>query len=800
MTYRLLLAALALVALPAQAQAPGARTDADARIQDGLDAYASGDFDTAERLLRAVVLARPDDAEARYALGRVLADDRNPNEQDAAGRREIGRAAHLDPDNVVYLVAELGALRRDTNNFFAEMLLAEKRRDLARRILALDPDNAFAHEEMGVDAIRDFYHYRNAVRLPGITGASFAGDDRTDDPFQDEGLDPSVGRVTVGTSGDDPGAGEIVAVDPLEDVAPDQVDPLAGDPGSSGAVYTRNRFDIAAMQAQGAAVTTFEGRAQRALERARDHLERALAADPRRRPVYDHFVRLAVISDDYESAVGPMEQMYTFFPEDARMWLYLGLVNHRLGNWEGADVAFRQGIGRLDARDRDAFTDLTLLLPPDEWDAYRADPDAFAERYWTSRDPRFLNTVNERRTEHYARLVHADLLFASDDLDLPGWRTERGEVFVRYGVPSSDLVIEGGYGLVAQAFPGRLDAFQLSSQAASANRFNVWDYGDLFFVFEDPYRNGEFRLYSPPADLFALNSSVQDMDFVLRTRETILETPERYTFETPGRPIRLPYRVSAFKGDGAADLYLGYGIPVADVDGDVGLTVSTAAALIGPERDVLAERRRTLYGLRASQIVTFDETRLWTGVERLTAGPGAHEVQLEFEAAAGTVSASQRQTVQVPDFEAAGLTMSDVLLAYAVDEADGPVPGRIARDGYAIQPAPWGVYGVDDAIHVYFEVYNLALAGGRSDFEVEARLVPKDTSTGLGRLARRVFGSRDRGVSTAAEAQGSSADDSQALILDASGQEPGLYTLTVVVRDRNGGATAERETDLLLEE
>ena len=804
MTVRLLLFALLALAAPVSAQAPGAVSAEDVRIQQGLQAYAAGDFAAAERLLRAVVADRPDNAEARYALGRVLADDRNPNEQDAAGRREIGRAADLEPGNVVYLVGELEALRRDANNFFVELLLAEKRKDVARRILAVDPENAFAHEELGVAAIRDYYQYRNALRLPGLNASGFAGDGRTDDDILavDEGEDDAF-QIPDGPPGT--GAGDQVDLGlatPIDDVAPEGRDPLAGDAGDPGDVYVRNRFDVEALRAQGVGVVTLAGRADRALARAQDHLSRALRADPRRRPVYDHFVRLAAISGDYPAVVAPMEQMYLFFPEDPDMWLYLGLVNHRLGNWEGADVAFRNGIERLDADARDAFTDLTLILPPDEWGAFRADPEAFAERYWTSRDPRFLNTVNERRTEHFARLVYADLMFASDDLGLPGWKTERGEIFVRYGVPDSDLVIEGGYGLVAQAFPNRLPEFETDVAAAAANRFNVWDYGDLFFVFEDPFRNGEFRLYSPPSDLFALSSSgaIQEMDFVLRTREAIRETPERYTFETPGRPIRLPYRVAAFKGDAGADLYLGYGIPVAAVEGDVGLTVSTAAALVGPQRDVLAERRRTLYGLRQAQIVDFDETRLWTGVERLAAGPGPHEVQLEFEAAAGTVSASQRQRIDVPDFSGDRLVLSDLLMAYAVDEADEPVPGRVFRDGLAIQPAPWGVYAVDDAIHVYFEVYNLALDGGRSDFEVEARLVPKDTSTGLSRLARRLLGSRDRGVSTAAQAQGNRADDSQALILDASGQEPGLYTLTVVVRDRASGATAERETDLLLEE
>ena len=798
MLRRLLLLALFAAGPAALAQ------DADTRLDQAAEARARDDFQAAERLLRAVVAEQPDNAEARYELGRLLADEANPARDESAGRSEIGRAASLEPNNVLYLVAELESLRRDSWNFFVDRVLAIKRADIARRLLALDPANPYAHEELGIVAVRDYYQYRNAVRVPSMSanglrpvGSAFNGEDPYGTGQFNDRTERSGGAPDPNNP-DDPGPvdGEITS-----DTGPVDRGAII-EQATYGEVYARNRFDLEVLEAQGELVTTYQDRAQASLDAAQGHLEAALSADPRRRPIYDHLVRLAVIAGEYERARTALESMYVYFPDDADMWLYLGLISHRLGDWEAADVAFRNGIERLAPEDREAFTDLTMILPPDEWQAYRADPEAYAAAYWASRDPRFLNTVNERRTEHYARLVYADLLYRSDDLDLPGWRTERGELHVRYGLPQTDVVIEGGYGAVVEAFPQRNPAFGVSREERDANRFNVWDYGDLFFVFEDPYRNGEYTLYSLPADLYAVRTgqSLDEMDFVLRTREAIRRTPERYTFETPGRDIRLPYRVAAFKGEnGQADLYLGFGIPVAAVDGDVGLTISTAAALIGPRRDVLAERRRTVYGLREAQIVDFDETRLWTGVETLSAGAGAHEVQLEFETAAGSVAASQRQAIDVPDFSRPGLQLSDILLAYFVEEAEGAEPGRVVRDGLSMQPAPWGLYAVDDAIHVYFEVYGLGLAGGRSDFEVEARLVPKDTSRGLGRLARRLLGARARGVSTAAEAQGSRADDSQSLILDASTQAPGLYTLTVVVRDRVSGATAERETDLLLE-
>lgn len=785
MTARLAVLSL-LVAGVAHAQG-GASPVAEAEL-----AYREGRFTEAVRALARAIDVDPAAADAHYLLARVLFDPANPDRDEREAGRELDRALEIDPDNALYLSARLEHLRGDTWNFFQEMIRLQQRRQLAAEILEIDPDNGVAHEELGIQALFDYYTYRNAISFPGL---QFAGstrnvaDEAEAEPGNEENTDGDQDlRLEIG----DTFTNTVTLYEP-------------------GAIATPNRFDIERLQESGAAVLTYRRRAEAAYTAAVQHLRQAVDADPRRREVYDHLIRLAVLSGRYDEVAPDVQEMYVQFPEDASMWLYLGLVNHRLGQYEAADIAFRQALDRMDEETRATFSDLRMILPPEEHAAYLADPEAYAQRYWTSRDPRFLNGANERRTEHYARLTAADLLYRSDRLGIPGWDTERGRLHVRYGLPQADVVIEGGFGEVLQRYVDRDPSYLRSTMEVTANRFNIWDYGDFTLVFEDPNRNGEFRLYSPPADLYSLANAreVYRMDFAQQAEERVRETPERYTFRAPGRQVELPYRVTAFKGEnGRTDLYVNYGIPVASdatsegaggVQPDVELTVKTGTFLIGPDRDLQVERRRTLYGLRGAQIVPFEQTRLWTSTEEMTADPGEYEVSLEFETASGGTSAVQRRTVEVPSFAGPQLQLSDVLLAYYVEEADAADPGRVFRDGVSAQPAPWGVFGNEDPIYLVFEVYGLDLQGGQSDFEVEARLIPKDTSSGLRRLARRVFGGRDPAVSTAFEAQGDRPDEIQYVSLDAAGQEPGLYTLTVTVRDRISGETAERETDLLLE-
>lgn len=790
-----LVALIALAGLAALA-APATHAQADGVAAAVAQALAEGRYAEAEAEAARAVAADETDAEAHYLLGRVLYDPANPGRDERRARAAVNRALDLQPDNVLYLVARLESLRRESATFFEDLLLAYQRVRIARRLLAIDSTNAFAHEELAVQGIRDYYQYRNAISLPGLAFGDPARGDR-----------PGVDREQTTEDADRPLPLPPLPLPDAEGTRDRLLPALDAGFGPAGAVETGDRTDVEGLIAQGAGRLTFERRARTAYESALSHLHAALRRDPRRRSLYDHVVRLAAISGEWDAAQPFVREMVTQFDSDPASWLYFGLVAHRRGDAEAAEASFARAIARMSEADSTSFTDLSRILAPGDVERFRADPLAFSRQYWLARDPRYLHPANERRSEHFARLVSADLLFSSERLGRAGRDTERGRVFIRYGPPARDLVVDGGFQRVLEAWADRPDAYVPSDEEMDANRFHVWDYGDLRLVFEDPNRTGEFRLYSPPADLWAVGSAravVQRSDYVALAREAVRERPERYDYAPAGRAVALPYLVSAFRGDGGrTDLYVAWGLPLAagtDATGDVDLTIRTGTFLVGADHELRFERRRTIHGLRRAQIASFADTRLWTSVEEISAQPGPHDVSVEFETAAGGTAAVQRRAVDVPDLHGDGLRMSDVLLAYAAVPADeSDAPGRIERNGIALWAAPWGVFATTDPIALYVEVYGLALRDGRTDYEVETRLVPRDASRGVGRALRRLFGARARGVGTAAEAQGDAPDDWQSLTVDATGQAPGLYTLTVTIRDRVAGHSVSRDVDLLLE-
>ncbi len=60
--------------------------------------------------------------------------------------------------------------------------------------------------------------------------------------------------------------------------------------------------------------------------------------------------------------------------------------------------------------------------------------DSFIENFWLRRNPNPDSPENEYREEHYARIAYANERFAAG---MPGWKTDRGHIYIAYGKPDS---------------------------------------------------------------------------------------------------------------------------------------------------------------------------------------------------------------------------------------------------------------------------------------------------------------------------------------------------------------------------
>ena len=61
--------------------------------------------------------------------------------------------------------------------------------------------------------------------------------------------------------------------------------------------------------------------------------------------------------------------------------------------------------------------------------------DAFIEKFWLRRNPNPDSPENEFREEHYRRIAYANEHFAAGK---PGWKTDRGHIYIACGAARSD--------------------------------------------------------------------------------------------------------------------------------------------------------------------------------------------------------------------------------------------------------------------------------------------------------------------------------------------------------------------------
>ncbi len=90
--------------------------------------------------------------------------------------------------------------------------------------------------------------------------------------------------------------------------------------------------------------------------------------------------------------------------------------------------------------------DVRYIITPEEEQAFKLlstdeERDAFIEQFWLRRDPTPDTEENEFREEHYRRIQYANEHYAAG---IPGWKTDRGRMYIVWGPPDSTETHAGG--------------------------------------------------------------------------------------------------------------------------------------------------------------------------------------------------------------------------------------------------------------------------------------------------------------------------------------------------------------------
>jgi len=139
--------------------------------------------------------------------------------------------------------------------------------------------------------------------------------------------------------------------------------------------------------------------------------------------------------------------------------------------------------------------DVDYIITPEERKAFKAlqtdeERENFIEMFWRRRDPNPDTEENEFREEYYERIAYANEHFTSG---MPGWKTDRGRVYITHGKPDSVETHPTGGAYDRPSYEG--------GGSTTTYPFEVWfyrhldDVGDgLEIEFVDPTGTGEYRL------------------------------------------------------------------------------------------------------------------------------------------------------------------------------------------------------------------------------------------------------------------------------------------------------------------
>ncbi|MBC7790962.1 MAG: GWxTD domain-containing protein [Anaerolineae bacterium] len=599
---------------------------ADSLVAHALDRARSGDTASAIKALERATKVAPRYAQPYYHRGVLLSRSSVLGLSDMLRRRAasgaIKDALDLDPGNPAYLM-ELGRIRLKTP------------------FLRLDAERLFKR---------------------ALTAAEKRGDPRVLAEIRWE-LGQIHERRYMTMANRRMPVGSLASFDPQSAVADWR--------------YTKDFFDQGSMVIEEAGELNFR--------KAEDLYRSALHSDSSHLGAALGLLGLLYEGGRYEEVVATGDALRRGLPNEPRLLMALGLALHRLDRDNDAARMFQPALALLLPDERREMLGLETILRREEAKEYLRLGDssrtAFEELYWNIADPVRLTAANEARIEFLSRVTYADLRFTSQEFRQRGWRTDRGEIVIRYGQPP----------LIATIAPETQD---INNSESMARVTTIWYYPDS---------RQRFVFVGPPAMNYARYAG----NFQAYADDARYRDPVSFANLKSRLPVdSIGVQVARFRGDGPGNASVSFfaDVPVAKLLANTDVaqaTLETGFFLSLPDRRPVATAIDSAV-VRLERPDAVSE-RSW----HHTMSPGQYLYRIEARQGVSGRNARSMAPVRIEDFRSDALLLSDILVARQIGFRDGGTKLR-SRDDLLIRPSGTFAFMRNDTIHIYWETYGLA--------------------------------------------------------------------------------------------
>ena len=507
----------------------------------------------------------------------------------------------------------------------------------------------------------------------------------------------------------------------------------------------------------------------------------------------------------------------------ARLSYYSGVVEAALGDPRAGSGYYFNGIAFARAAPdlEPYFADIEPLLSEAELAQWRA-ADLARRRelllgWWNARDPLPLSEVNERWVEQQDRIRIVREMFrwrkpirkeklvelGGMDLGLPSIAVrldgrpldDRGAFYLRHGEPEGKAGVGtnecGFWHYDRDDLPGGGFAVNFADGGADSERTALFAGNDCTFS-SLPTTGMGLQHFSPGV------GGIAPWDAPRVQRETLVEaavglSTDSYAYDLE-RPIDVaadPATFSYFRRETDLALYFAVPLPEIEVRDDrsryrKGLILYDAGwneiTRWSEEMDAVLTRVPEEDGEATWYLVDLFHVRIL---------PGTYHYALQVDDLQGDGVGVQKGVLRVPRYSATGLEMSDLVLSAGIAES-GRV-NRFERYGRTILPLPPRRFLRNQALYLYFEMYNLQRDdAGQMSFRVDytirsERLDRNAIEKFFGGLKGLVGVEEEPGVVTLSFERTVPHPGRgvwpEYLSFDTSALAPGLYTLEVEITD-----------------
>jgi GWxTD domain-containing protein len=374
--------------------------------------------------------------------------------------------------------------------------------------------------------------------------------------------------------------------------------------------------------------------------------------------------------------------------------------------------------------------------------------------------------------------------FLGDDVANFQWRASRDE---GYGAVNAD---KGTY--THQVY-----------QDPSLVRWEAWTYtrvsNGIELTFVDEMNDGAYDFARPPVtgDI-SLLSTLQQFSPSAQFKDAQNGSPDRYIYDPSQPPLDFYYYTAQFRSeDGRTDIDVYYGLPIDELvfrqrnEGHVA-TIKSGVSVFdtlwnvrGRSEDEITLHRPTNAQPGTGTMQLDMRSITIGGDERILVN-----VQVE-DVASGRLQA-YRENIRTSNFSGTNLIMSDIILAgniYPI--GPGNARGNFVKNDLQILPIVSRSFEKGDAMHIYFEVYNLTRGPdyGETEYEVEHAIRNGEVgNTILGSVGRILVG-QSSSVGIGQIVGGTRTAEYQNFKIDTSSLIAGKYDLVVTIRDLKSGQT-----------